>query len=342
MLTDAELIKSYAQDRSETAFTELVNRHINLVYSAALREAGGRTALAEDITQAVFAEVARKPGRLCGHPALAGWLYTSVRRVGANQRRAEERRQRREQAAYSMNELLSPDPSATDWQQIRPLLDDVMHELGETDRAAVVLRFFEDRSLKEVGEALGLNENAARMRVDRALDKLRKLLASRGIRSTTASLAAGLAAAVVMAAPAGLAASVATGALAGAGATSTTLSTLELIKLMTMTKLQMGAAGALIVAAIAVPVWQETRLHHLAEENKQLQAAVEAARPTRQEAARLRQVNVDHTELERLRQSEKQLQTEVLQLRGRVGRANRSEAENAQLQTALQQAKQTL
>src|SRR2546427_94596 len=163
MATDAELLRSYARDRSESAFTELVQRHINLIYSAALRESRGDASLAEDITQAVFAELARKSVKLAGHSALAGWLYTCVRQMTANVRRAEDRRQRREQEVQTMNELSTSDPSESVWQQVQPVLDDAMHELSEVDRTAVVLRFFEDRSLKEVGLALGLNENAARM-----------------------------------------------------------------------------------------------------------------------------------------------------------------------------------
>ena len=207
MATDAELLRSYACDRSESAFTELVQRHIDLVYSAALREARGDAAMAEDITQSVFAELARKASKLAVHPAPAGWLYTCVRRMTANARRAENRRQQREQQAQTMNELLCPEASDLIWRQIRPVLDDAMHDLSDTERAAVVLRFFEERSLKEVGLALGINENAARMRVDRALGKLHKLLAKRGVTGTASGLAAALAGGAVASAPAGLAAS---------------------------------------------------------------------------------------------------------------------------------------
>src|SRR5437870_13491927 len=151
MKSDAELLRSYAQDRSESAFTDLVRRHIDLVYSAALREAHGEASLAEDITQAVFAELARKASSLVRHPALAGWLYTCVRRMTANVLRSEDRRQRREQEALTLNELLGSEPTDPLWQEVRPLLDDAMHDLNEEDRAVVVLRFFEGRNFKEVG-----------------------------------------------------------------------------------------------------------------------------------------------------------------------------------------------
>src|SRR5437867_6124215 len=223
MDTDTDLLRRYAEDRSEEAFTELVRRHIDLVYSAALREAHGDASQAEDVTQAVFAELARQASRVSRHPALAGWLYTCVRRMTANIRRANDSRKRREREAQSMNEILSSDPSESTWRHVQPVIDDAMHELGETDRAAVVLRFFEERPLREVGLALGLNENAARMRVDRALDKLRGLLAKRGVTSTASGLSAAIAAGAVMAAPANLAAVVTTGALSVPASAATSL-----------------------------------------------------------------------------------------------------------------------
>jgi DNA-directed RNA polymerase specialized sigma24 family protein len=127
MDTDNQLLESYARHGSELAFRELVERRINLVHSAALRESGGEVSLADDITQAVFTELARNANALARHPALSGWLYTCVRRMTANDRRAEHRRQRREQEAFIMNQLLSSDPTDNLWQHVRPVLDDVMH-----------------------------------------------------------------------------------------------------------------------------------------------------------------------------------------------------------------------
>src|SRR5229473_753293 len=216
MDTDNQLLESYARHGSELAFRELVERRINLVHSAALRESGGEVSLADDITQAVFTELARNANALARHPALSGWLYTCVRRMTANVRRAEHRRQRREQEAFTMNQLLSSDPTDNLWQQVRPLLDDVMHELGDEDRTAVVLRFFEGRSLKEVGFVLGLTENAARMRVERSVERLRGSLSQRGVKSTASTLAAVLAAGAAMTVPSTLASTVATSALATA------------------------------------------------------------------------------------------------------------------------------
>jgi RNA polymerase sigma factor (sigma-70 family) len=341
MSNDTELLRRYVEERSESAFTELVREHLNLVYSSALRETGGDGALAEDVSQAVFTELARKAPRLLGHPSLAGWLYTTVRHRAANLRRAEQHRRRREEMAQSMNELLSEDLPNEAWQRVWPVLDDALHELKEADRAVVVLRFLEDRTLREVGARLGLNENAARMRADRALEKLRGLLERRGITSTASGLAAALAIGVVTPPPAALAATIASTALAsGAAAGSTTMT---LMKLMSITKVQVGLITALAVAATAVPVWQEMRLERVRSENAQLRAQQkEEARAQeaevaalRDEAARLHPLQASQGELEGLRQWKAQTQPELLRLRGMAGVARRANAEAETLRAQL-------
>lgn len=325
MLDDAELLRSYARDRSESAFTELVRRRVDLVYSAALREARGDVALAEDITQAVFAELARKAAKVSQHPALAGWLYTCVRRMTANVRRSEDRRQHREQEAHAMNELL--DASQPTWQHVQPVLDDAMHELSETDRSAVVLRFFEERSLKEVGLALGLNENAARMRVDRALEKLRTVLAKRGVTSTASTLAAALAAGAVMSAPAGLAATVSSAVLAstavGAGTTLT---------LMTMTKLKLGIIGAVVLAGVATPLLlQHQDQVKLRDENQALRRQVEQLNPLAAENERLSNLLAQGDRAPGIAPVQS---NELLRLRGEVARLRDDAKELARLKNS--------
>src|SRR5262245_41152581 len=258
MKTDRQLLECYVGHGSESAFRELVERHIKVVYSAAVRESKGNASLAEDITQAVFTQLARSARKLIPHPTLSGWLYTCVRRMTANVRRAEESRQRREQEAFTMNALLSSDPTDNLWQQVRPVLDDVMHELKEEDRALVVLRFFEGKSLKEIGVALGLTENAARMRVARSLERLRGLLAQRGVSSTAATLAAVLTAGAAMTAPSALASTVATGALA-TGASASSATTFALAKVLGITRTQIAVLGALAVLVAGFGVWN--RMH---------------------------------------------------------------------------------
>jgi RNA polymerase sigma factor (sigma-70 family) len=253
-LPDHELLRRFAAERSEPAFTELVERHVGLVYSAALRQVGGDTGAAEDVAQAVFADLARKAAHLTGHTSLTGWLYTSTRYLAANARREEHRRRQREQEAHMMDRLHRTD-DAPDWEELRPVLDEAMHELGDSDREAVLLRFFQQRPLAEVGERLGIGENAARMRVDRALDRLRGRLARRGVTSTAAALGAALAVRTVAEMPAGLAPRVSQAALAGAATGGGLIFTLLMLMARTKTKVLIAAAVAALLLTPVVRPW---------------------------------------------------------------------------------------
>src|SRR5271156_4598051 len=189
MTPDSELLARFARTNSEDAFAELVKRHVNLVYSAALRQVNGDTHLAQDVAQTVFTDLARKAGSLARRETLTGWLYTSAHFAAAKIVRGENRRRDREEKF--MREPTSETAPEADWENLRPTLDDAMHELKETDREAILLRYFENRQFAEVGAKLGLNENAARMRVERALEKLRAVFAKRGV-TTIATMAAAL------------------------------------------------------------------------------------------------------------------------------------------------------
>ncbi len=212
---DTELLRRYAEDHDEAAFAELVSRHVGLVYAAALRQVGGATHRAEDVAQTVFVALARQAEPLSRRTEIVGWLYTSTHHVAAKLKRTEQRRALREQEAHAMNEINADDGTAADWERLRPVLDEAMHGLSDADREAILLRYFQNRRLAEVGQRLGLSEDAARMRVDRALDKLQALLGRRGITSTTTALGAVLANPLLAAAPAWIAASVTDAALAG-------------------------------------------------------------------------------------------------------------------------------
>lgn len=238
-MSDSELLARFARSRSEDAFAELVRRHVNLVYSAALRQVGGDGHLAQDVAQTVFSDLAHKAPALARRATLTGWLYTSARFAAAKLVRAERRRLNREEEF--MREPNDAAPEA-DWEQLRPVLDEVMHQLQETDREAILLRYFENRPFADIGARCGLNENAARMRVERALEKLRSLLARRGV-TTVAALASVISAHAVQVAPASLAATLAATSLASAGT-----GTLAFWSIMNMTKLKLGI-GALVVAS---------------------------------------------------------------------------------------------
>jgi RNA polymerase sigma factor (sigma-70 family) len=256
MPEDTELLQRYVADRSEAAFAELVRRHINLVYSVALRRVNGQAHLAGDVTQSVFTDLARKAPALAGHTVVPAWLFTSARYAAAQVMRTERRRQLREQGAHTMHELRGDESFPADWDRLRPVLDDALDQLDAREREAVLLRFYEGRPFAEVGAALRLTDDAARMRVDRALEKLRGLLAKRGVTSTAAALATVLANQAVSAAPAGLAASVTGAALAGATATGGVAGLGALLGFMSTTKITIGVVSALAVAAIGTAIYE--------------------------------------------------------------------------------------
>ncbi len=250
---DTELLRRYVFERSEAAFAELVQQHVALVYSAALRQTNGDAHLAEDVTQEVFTDLARKAARLIRHTSLTGWLYTSTRYAAATLRRAEQRRFAREQEVHAMNQLLHSAETDPAWEHLRPVLDEAMHDLKAADREAVLLRFFERLPLATVGLRLGVTENTARMRVDRALDQLRDALAKRGVTSTAGALSLVLADRAVGAVPASLAGNVSSGALAAAGAVPA-LSVL-LGRLLVFANLKLAAGAAVTIAVAGLLVW---------------------------------------------------------------------------------------
>jgi RNA polymerase sigma factor (sigma-70 family) len=195
---DLELLRQYVEKQSDAAFETLVKRHVNLVYSAALRSVESAQE-AEEITQAVFVILARKAQSLRKETILSGWLYQTARLTAANFRRGEIRRARREKEAH-MQSLVN-EPESNPWPQVAPLLDQAMGGLNKEDRNAIVLRFFENKRLSEVGHAFGTTEDAAKMRVSRALEKLRKFFTKRGITLSTAVLAEAVLAHSVQTAP---------------------------------------------------------------------------------------------------------------------------------------------
>ncbi|MEI6390285.1 MAG: sigma-70 family RNA polymerase sigma factor [Verrucomicrobiota bacterium] len=250
-MTDSQtLLSLYARTGSESAFRELVSRYIDLVYSTAFRLVGGDAQSAQDATQTVFVALAAKAGMLPKDVMLGGWLHQHTRFVAGEIMRTERRRQMRERQAAEMNAI--EDHSESNLAQVAPVLDEAIGQLDVEDRTAILLRFFERKDFRSVGEAIGSNEDAARKRVDRALEKLRVLLKHRGVALTTAALGTALATGAVTAAPAGLAGSIAGTALAGAAAGGGITATL--VKLMTITKVKMTIVGVWAVAVVATSV----------------------------------------------------------------------------------------
>lgn len=285
MCSDAELLQRYAEERDERAFAELVGRHLPLVYAAALRRTGSRATVAEDVAQQVFCGLARKSRALVRHTSLIAWLYRSTRYAALDALRAERRRVALTERASVLAEPVESN-QAIDWDRLRPVLDAAMDELKDVDREVVLMRYFCALPFAEIGARLGLSENAARMRTERSLDKLRTLLARRGLTSTAAALAVTLGSEACATVPAGLAVSItqaaATVAPAGAGLAATLL----------MSKCAVSAISGLVAAGLTVGVWTAVTdgvtaadLDALRAENARLAAAAAPGAPEEQVAA---------------------------------------------------------
>lgn len=302
---DTELLRRYAEEKFQAAFAELVRRRVDLVFSVALRQCGGDAQLAEDVTQKVFIDLARKASALAAHAVLSGWLYRSAQFAASDAVRSERRRRRREQESHSMQPITKDEGEPADWDKLRPLLDEAMARLDRADRDAVALRFLENRSFVEIGTALRLSEDGARKRVERALDKLHGALTRRGVNSTATALAVVLGQQAGVAAPAGLAATVTGAALAGAGAGGVGAAAL----MLGMTKLQLAIVGAVAIGGATGLVWQNranaTLRREIAATNvsQQTMAALRADNERLTgAAAEAEALQLDDVELKRLQQ----------------------------------------
>lgn len=246
--TDTELIQEYAERNSQSAFAELVERHINLVYSVGLRFVGNSHD-AEDVTQAVFTILAQKAAGLRQRATLTGWLYETARFAAARLVRTRARQRARDQEAYMQSTTDSPETEGV-WRQLAPLLEEAMSRLSEKERALVALRFFENKTGREAAALLGIQESAAHKRASRALEKLRRFFLRRGISSTAALIAGAISANSVHAAPLALTKTVTAAALAKgavAGSSALTLVEATLLAMKTKTLIASIAAAALVL-----------------------------------------------------------------------------------------------
>ncbi len=254
MADDSELLGRYCRDRSEAAFTELVHRHFPMVYLAALRQVGGNTHQAQDVSQAVFTHLARKASLLADRPSVAGWLYHCARFLAARVARSERRRIARHLKTQEMAEFNTEPSALIDWERIGSLIDEALLALNPRDRELVLLRYFHEDSFLQISAKLGVSADAARLRLGRALDKMHTRLAGCGIESTAAALSLALASQAHAAIPVGAAASVAVTALTA----PTPMASVALMSqiLMSTTKIKIGllAVTALVVGALVFQI----------------------------------------------------------------------------------------
>jgi len=252
MISDPELMRQYASEGNQAAFTEVVHRYTDLVYSAALRMVNGDAYLAQDVAQRVFSALANQAGTLSRRAGIVGWLYTTTRYSASLAVRAEQRRRARELAAFTMQD----EPTAQmDWLELQPLLDEELCRLGSADREAVLLRFFQNKSHREVGAALGVSEDLARKRIERALEKLRQSFSRRGLGVSAVVLAESISANSVQAAPIGLAASLASSSLANGGQAGWIIANAGLFFYLMKTKI-IAITSVLVLSLFIVGAWQ--------------------------------------------------------------------------------------
>jgi RNA polymerase sigma factor (sigma-70 family) len=330
-MTDTRtLLHDYAANGSHSAFREIVERYVNLVYSTALRMLDGDIPLTQDVVQTVFIDLARHAGQLSSEVMVGGWLHRRTCHVAASVRRSERRRKTRERIAVELHSLQHD--TAVHMARIAPVLDEAINRLAAADRTAIVLRFYEQRDFRKVAEALGTKEDAARMRVNRALEKLHRVLSREGIDLPAAALGVALATGAVSAAPAGLAPVIAGTALASA--TAATSVSLSFVQWLLMSKLKTGIIGALVVGTVAAPLaYHSQSVGRMRDENQSIRRRLEEASQWASENARLSNML---SQVSAAQASARNQQSELLKLRGDVGLLRKQLAEASQARAALE------
>jgi RNA polymerase sigma factor (sigma-70 family) len=307
--SDQQLLREYTERRVESAFTELVRRHIDFVYSAARRMVHDAH-LAEDVTQAVFVTLAKNARQLMGCRALEGWLHGTTRNLAGKAVRTEVRRRTHEQEAAIMNEILSTGAGAS-WEHVAPYLDDALGELSEPERDALLLRYFKNQDFRTVGATLGISDDAAQKRVSRAVEQLREFFAKRGVAVGAGGLVILISANAVQAAPVGLAVTIST-AVATATITTATIATHTTMHWLNIKTIAAVVAAAL-TAGTATHFVEQRNANRLQDDNQRLVA--ERDKLIAERNATLASAASDKDELA----SGQNNHMELLRLRGQVG-----------------------
>jgi len=313
------LLRAYAERRSEPAFAVLVRRHVDLVFSAAQRMVCDAH-LAEDVAQGVFVALAKNAGQLTTRPVLSGWLHRTAQNIAAQTVRTETRRRVREQESAAMSELLAAEP-ATHWQEIAPHLDAALGALSEPDRDAVMLRYFERKSAREIAQTLGISDEAAQKRVNRAVERLREGFSQLGVTVGAAGLVGLITANAVQAAPVGLTVTISAAALAGTAVTTSTVIAAT-TKTIAMTTLQKTLVTATVAVLAGTGIYEARQATQLREQNQTLQ---QKQASLTEQIQRLQNNFVDATNrladliAENSRLKSNSNQAELLSLRGQIG-----------------------
>ena len=314
--SDAQLLRDYAERRDEAAFRELVARSADLVYSAALRQVES-SAVAGDIAQSVFTDLARKAAALAekmpAESSLAGWLHRATRYAALNHLRDARRLRTNERQA--MEQLLTNSESAADWERIRPALDEALDSLDDQDREALLLRYFKNQDFRAVGHALGVSDDAAQKRVSRAVERLREFFSKRKITVGAGGLAVLISANAVQSAPVGLVATISAAALSGAAvSTSTIIATTT--KTIAMTAIQKTLITATLAVIAGAGIFEARQNSKLREQNQILQ---QQQVPLAEQIQQLQRQRDDATNRSALPASTKSNNEELLKLRGEIG-----------------------
>ena len=323
--SDLKLIESYSRHHSEEAFAELVRRHVALVHSAAIRQVRSPQ-LAEEVVQSTFIKLARLAPQLAPDTILTAWLYQVTRREAIDVVRREARRQLREQVTTRLNATHS---ASTEWTDVELLLDEAMSDLDETDRAAILLRYFDNKSLREVGQTLGTSDDAAQKRVSRAVERLRDFFIKRGVSVGAGGLVAAISANAVQAAPTGMVIAIsAAAALSGSALITTATTTIQTVA---MTALQKTATAVSLALLAGVSIY---KAHQVSVLQAQIQTLKTRETPIPEESKLPTGGGIQiGRDLASLREENERLtrnSAELLKLRGEVGALRKLAQEKSQ------------